>query len=30
MAVSGSYLYTVEWNTEGDIFIVQYRIGGLN
>jgi hypothetical protein len=30
MTVSGSFLFTVEWNTEGDIFIVQYRIGGLN
>lgn len=30
MAVSGSFLYTVEWNKEGDIFIVQYQIGGLN
>jgi hypothetical protein len=30
MAVSGSFLYTVEWNTEGDIFIVQYQISGLN
>jgi hypothetical protein len=28
MAVSGSYLYTVEWNKEGDIFIIQYQIGG--
>lgn len=30
MAISGSYLYTVEWNKEGDIFIVQYQIGGPN
>jgi hypothetical protein len=30
VALSGSFLYTVEWNKEGDIFIVQYRIGGLN
>ncbi|MGA2533537.1 MAG: 6-bladed beta-propeller [Candidatus Aminicenantales bacterium] len=30
MAVSGSFLFTVEWNREGDIFIVQYQIGGLN
>jgi hypothetical protein len=30
MAVSGPFLYTVEWNKEGDIFIVQYQIGGLN
>ena len=27
MAIHGDFLYTVEWNTEGDIFIVQYQIG---
>jgi len=28
MTISGSFLYTVEWNDDGDIFIVKYRIGG--
>jgi len=27
MAISGPFLYTVEWDEDGTIFIVQYRIG---
>lgn len=30
MTISGSSLYTVEWDEDGDIFIVQYRIGDMN
>jgi hypothetical protein len=30
MTVSGSFLYTVEWNEDGEIFIVKSSIGGLN
>ena len=28
MAISDSFLYTVEWDKEGNIFIIQYEIGG--
>jgi hypothetical protein len=27
MAISGSFLYTVEWDKEGNVFIVKYRMG---
>jgi hypothetical protein len=30
MTISGSFLYTVEWDKEGNIFIVKYEIGGLD
>jgi hypothetical protein len=30
MTLRGSFLHTVEWNDDGDIFIVKYEIGGLN
>jgi hypothetical protein len=30
MVINGSSLYTVEWDEDGDIFIVQYQIGGEN
>lgn len=30
MTISGSFLYAVEWNADGDIFIVKYQIGALD
>jgi hypothetical protein len=30
MTVSGPFLFTVEWNSDGDIFIIKYQIGGLD
>jgi hypothetical protein len=30
MTISGSFLYTVEWNDDGEIFIVKYGIGALD
>jgi len=28
MTIRGPFLYTVEWNDDGDMFIVKYQIGG--